>query len=372
MSGSFVSVPPRLFRLLGGESIIIRRLADRSISGVEWGEVRKQLLASNAQLVPGVFDVANDPSTSEIFLAIKDMNSAESRIIGFAVANTSFIPERRVVIVSWIYVQSRFRGLYVGRSLLQYVESFCRENDVKEMEAMRADDCTGLFKQYGFCSVCNSAVFKGKAMQKNVPRHCVAPVPPCVASGAVRLRYAKPEDKKQWTFCMLEACGYNFGGCDMVQRVLGGDLRISALDGKDSRIVAVLSMESSGWISFVSCVKEYRGKGLGSFLLSLAMEWLRRRGGNSVSLTPLNKGVIAFYRRWSFRVESAVGEKRRRSSDSHTILTRMLSPKESCLPDGYSLEDFLSPETPPHKESDKHESGDSNDATAAVNQQIAV
>ncbi|ORC91225.1 putative N-acetyltransferase [Trypanosoma theileri] len=343
MDPLFISLPPRFYSLANGEEIKIRYLNDRLQRCSEWCEVRKRIQTDGAYLVPGIMEIAADPSSSIIFLAIRNMEYMGTGIIGFVVVNTSFILTRKVVGITWISVFGSFKNLHVGRSLLQHVEAFCRANRVELMEVMYSNNSTTLFSRFGFRVTTHPRIFRNKAEQKKIVLYRIPPVPCCLNSGAVRIRYAIPEDKKQWIFCMLEACGYNFGGCDMLHRVLDAQFRISACEEKTGRIVGTLSMDASGWILFIACVEEYRGRGLGSFLLFLAIEWLRLRGVKSVSLSPLNKQVIGFYRRWFFDVDKYARVKRKRNSEDHIILSREILLGESYLPDGHSLEEYLSP-----------------------------
>ncbi|KAH9577773.1 GNAT domain [Trypanosoma melophagium] len=343
MDPLFITVTPRLYSLANGEEINIRCLNDRLQGGNEWSEVRKRMQADDAYLFPDIMEVSADPSSSIIFLAVRNTEYMGSGITGFVVVNTSFISTRKAVAITWISVLSVFRKLNIGRLLLYHVEAFCRANGVELMEVMYTNCYTMLFRRYGFRVSKRPRIFRNKAAQKKVILYRVPPVPCCLSNGTVRIRYAIPEDKKQWIFCMLEACGYNFGGCDMLRCVLDAEFRISASEEKTGRIVGILSMDASGWVLFVSCVKEYRGQGLGSFMLFLAMEWLRLRGEKAVSLSPLNKQAMGFYRRWSFVVDKYARVKRRRDSEDHIILTREISPKDCYLPNKHLLEDFLSP-----------------------------
>ncbi|EKG05468.1 N-acetyltransferase, putative [Trypanosoma cruzi] len=355
---SFVSVPPHLYHLATGEEITIRHVLERSVYSNERRKVRELLLSSGAHSIPGLLEVASDPSSSVIFIALKEDKYSERGFIGFVVVNTNFLAQQRVVAISWVYVLSRFRGINVGRSLLQHVEAFSRANCVDIIEAMLTDDCTKLFKRHGFRATSCPIVFKNKALQKRVVLHPVPSVPSCITSGALILRHARQESKKQWIFCVLEACGYNFGGCDLIRHIFAAEFRIEVVNEKDGRIVAILSMDSTGWIPIIACTKEYQGRGLGSFLLFFAMEWMRRQGGNSVSLSPLNKSVVHFYKRWSFRVLSKGSRKRGRCSDEHSVLIREIDPNGRYLPDGYSLEDFLSSSTPPTSSSAHQQEGE--------------
>ncbi|RNF14435.1 N-acetyltransferase [Trypanosoma conorhini] len=339
---SCVSVPPRLYRLATGEEITIQPAIERGVHSRERSEVRKRLLASDAHLVPGVLEVASDPAASVIFIAVKEDARAEHGFLGFVVVNVSFLAQQRVVVIAWISVLSRFRGIHVGRSLLQHVEVFCRVNGVDLMEVMCTDGYTKLFRRHGFHSSASPVAFKKKGLQKRVVVHHLPPVPFCLSSGAVSVRYARQESRKQWVFLVLEACGYSLGGGELLRCICEAEFRIEAVAATTDRVVAIVAMDKQGWIPIITCVAEYRGRGLGSFLLFLAVEWMRRQGGRSVSLAPLNRRVVHFYKRWSFRpMTSTAGRKRRRSAHDCMLLERTIDTDAHYLPDGHSLEDFL-------------------------------
>ncbi|RNF10409.1 N-acetyltransferase [Trypanosoma rangeli] len=342
----FVRVPSRFYQLATGDEITIKHAVERGTYMRERSKVRKRILASDAHLFPGVLEVVNDPASSVIFLAVKEDANAEHGFLGFVVVNTSFIVQQRIVVIAWISVLSRFRGIHVGRSLLQHVEVFCRVNGVELMEVMCTDGYTKLFRRHGFFTSVSPFAFKKKALQKRVVVPSLPRVPFCVSSGVVCIRYARQETRRKWVFLALEACGYSLGGGDLIRRIFDAEFRIEAVDAKEDRVVAILSMDRQGWIPLIACVTEYRGRGLGSFLLFMAMEWMRREGGSSVSLAPLNSSVVHFYKRWAFQASSVGGKKRRRGSRDSMVLVRAIDLNAHYIPDGHSLEDFLSVSTP--------------------------
>ncbi|ESL09838.1 N-acetyltransferase [Trypanosoma rangeli SC58] len=360
---NIVRVPPRFYQLATGGEITIKHAVERGIYIRERSKVRKRILASDAHLVPGVLEVVNDPASSVIFLAVKDDANAEDGFLGFVVVNTSFIAQQRIVVITWISVLSRFRGIHVGRSLLQHVEVFCRVNRVELMEVMCTNGYTKLFRRHGFLSSVSPVVFKKRALQKRVAVPSLPPVPFCVSGGAVYIRYARQESRKQWVLLALEACGYNLGEGELIRRIFDAEFRIEAVDAKEDRVVAILSMDMQGWIPLITCVAEYRGRGLGSFLLFVAMEWMRRQGGSSVSLAPLNSSVVHFYKRWAFQVPSVGGKKRRRGSRNSMILVRAIDANTHYISDGHSLEDFLSVSTPETPAAAQQPEGEAAEAT---------
>ncbi|CCD14772.1 unnamed protein product [Trypanosoma congolense IL3000] len=294
----------------------------------------------NEVSIPQVRDVANDLSATVIFVAMGGKDFMNEGMIGYIILNVNFLAAS-VVAITWISVLSRFRGNHVGRSLLQHVESFCRANKVKYLEVMKTYDSTQLFRKQGFRSVSKPIAFISAAQRKTVVFSQYPPVPHCIADGSVILRYATPEDRKRWTCCILEACSYLSGCSELVVNAFSAEFRITAVSKETNRVVAIASMDSTGWIPLIACLQEYQGKGLGSFMMFIAMEWLRRQGGDTVTLTPLNNNVIKFYERWSFTVSSKSAGKRRRSSDDMPILVRKLMKSELYLPEGNTVEDFV-------------------------------
>ncbi|CBH14093.1 N-acetyltransferase, putative [Trypanosoma equiperdum] len=332
-------IPPHRYRTADGEQFTIRHIRNRTAYNSEWVEVRERLV-SGASLLPQVLDVASDSSLSVIFIAVGSEESAETGIMGYVVVNMSFIASKTVS-VAWISVLNRFRGRHVGRSLLHHVDSFCRANMINHIEAMRTDGLTNLFKKCGFRLSASPVIFKSKAQRKDVQLPSQPQVPYCITSGAVTLRCTTAEDRKGWSLCILEACSYLSGCTELVVNAFSADFRVSAVNSETKRIIGIVSIDSTGWIPLIACLQEYRGQGLGSFMMFIAMEWLRRQGGSEVTLSPLNASVVNFYKRWSFVVDKKSAGKRKRCDDGIPILVRRLSEGERFLPDGYELEDFV-------------------------------
>ncbi|KAG8344662.1 putative Acetyltransferase (GNAT) family [Trypanosoma vivax] len=349
MPQNVLSIPPRTYYTSNDESITVRQLRGRSPYSFEWKEVRKRI-SIEAFFIPHAMQVASDPSMSVIFLAVGNAQPVGNAFLGFVVVNTLYISSG-VVAVSWISVLNHFRGQHIGRSLLCYVECFCRGNNVERIEVMDTSGYTKLFKRYGFRKTCSPLIFRHKALQKIVLVNSLPAVPQCISNGGVTVRYAVESDRRGWTLCLLEACSYIAGCADLVKNAFCCDFRVSVVDNSKNRVVAMVSMDTSGWIPLIACLEEYRGQGLGSFLMFMAMEWLRLRGGDSVTLTPLNERVLHFYKRWAFRVDKSSRAKRKRGADNGVVLTRKLLPMESYLPEGYVLEDFIKAVTP---QNDRH------------------
>jgi ribosomal protein S18 acetylase RimI-like enzyme len=66
----------------------------------------------------------------------------------------------------------------------------------------------------------------------------------------------------------------------------------------------------------MAVLPEWRGRGVGSALLSAAIEWSRQRGLHKLSLSvfPQNKAALALYRKFGFVEEGRRIKQYRRSS----------------------------------------------------------
>ena len=167
-------------------------------------------------------------------------------------------------------------------------------------------------------------------------------VPTCVASGDVRVRYTTHRDLREWKCIILAGCDYNLGGADMVSLTVSAECRIAAVDKESHLVGAVCVKDVQGWIPFITCAQSYRGMGLGSYLLFLAMEWVRCKGGHEVRLSPLTSRVINFYRKWGFTLrQTTKKQKRQRFEDCEYVMRRLLPTEDTLIPGGGTLEEVL-------------------------------
>lgn len=171
--------------------------------------------------------------------------------------------------------------------------------------------------------------------------YCIPDVPARFRSGEIYFRTAVTEDKKQWCALMLAACQYNMGGTSMLRLTLEAPCRIVAVRGCDEAVMGLVAMQRDGWIPFLVCHESVQHEGIGSFLLFLAMEWVRLRGGSSASLSPLNRGVMNFYRRWGFKEVDDGDRKHKPRQVWDSVMERKIDPDVYLLPDGRVLKYFV-------------------------------
>lgn len=175
--------------------------------------------------------------------------------------------------------------------------------------------------------------------------YSIPELPAVCAAGEVTFRLATPEHRRAWCALVLAACHYNLGGSDMMAVTLQAACRIVAVKASDEHaIVGLVAMQASGWVSFIACDDAHRDGGLGSFLLFLAMEWLRVRAGAAVSLTPLNKKVMSFYHRWGFCAYPSIESRKKSASGcsaAEVVMERTLDRAVYLLPDGKPLSAFV-------------------------------
>lgn len=170
-------------------------------------------------------------------------------------------------------------------------------------------------------------------------------LPPCVTSKEISFRMACAGDKKSWCSLLLGACNYNMGGPDMIRLTLEAACRIVAVRASDSAIVGLLAVQASGWVSFIACDPTVKGKGIGSFILFLGIEWLRVRKVAVVSLTPLNRAVMAFYQKWGFQAfpaEQAGNSRKKSLAVEDIVMERAIEPDLHLLPNGRPLSNYVS------------------------------
>ncbi|CCW71294.1 unnamed protein product [Phytomonas sp. Hart1] len=179
-----------------------------------------------------------------------------------------------------------------------------------------------------------------KYFQYYLPEH-----PPAYTSKEVYFRMAVPEDRKEWSRLLLASCAGHIAGMELQRAALEASCRIVAVRAADEALVGLAAMQGQGWLSFIACDAKYRRKGLGSFLLFLALEWLRVRQGTSASLTPINRTVMAFYRKWGFQAFQAegctLGRQKKKLDPSDVVMERKIDTEVCLLPNGKPLKFYL-------------------------------
>ncbi|CCW64210.1 unnamed protein product [Phytomonas sp. EM1] len=169
--------------------------------------------------------------------------------------------------------------------------------------------------------------------------------PPVYNSKEIYFRMATSDDRKQWSSLVVASCRGNIAGIEMQLTTLEAPCRIVAVRACDKALVGLVAMQTKGWISFIACDVDYRHNGLGSFLLFLALEWLRVRQGTSASLTPIDRSVMNFYYKWGFQAYPAEGSRTRRLKKkldpSNIVMERKIDADVCLLPNGRPLKYYL-------------------------------
>lgn len=345
-------------RLLDGQCCHVWP-ADRQ-NEVEMDFIRSHVTRNGGTSCLFVLDFLNGKDSTYAALLSSSSPSRVKRVADFHGAAVVHFPEdtRDAAVLLWVSVEFKRRGNGVGRILVSEFERCCRMMHFTVAQAPRPVD-TRLLRHCGYRAKRGSMLRKqlhakpGKradaaplakreaspAVPLSVQEELLcpkyekagAPDPPAAfTSGEIIFRALGKDDRRVCQHVALSACKFNLGGYDTVTSALGAAYLLVAARASDDRVVAFVSLEMSGWLPLLVCEPAYQGKGIGSFLLFLAMEWARRRDIPSISLVPLDMQAEEFYSRWGFDLVP------KEKHESNATMIRHLVRSIFLLPDASS------------------------------------
>ena len=257
-------------------------------------------------------------------------------IAGFIVVNQSKLDQGATGIV-WVSVTFCQRGRHIGRTLVSHAVRYSAMIGASTIEVTRGN-ATRMFTRMKFVSPLQETIVVvtrklALCLKLPKPNELCPCVPQGVAGGEIKFRRAESKDKRSCSELVLETSRYKIGAGNSLREILGAEFQVVAED-LHFGIVGFVAVQANGWVDFVAVSPKLQNRGLGSFLLFLALEWLRCRGQIYARLSPLNCRAGEFYRRWNFEVEKSC-----RSSGQ--VMCRRLDLHVPLLGSKKSLSDFL-------------------------------
>lgn len=247
--------------------------------------------------------------------------------------------ERPIYVIERIFVDALWRRQGIGRKLLlSFHRAVLLEYPEARVAAWHSMETAGFFKAMGY-EVCGKHTCS--FLLTRAQHFGNIQVPDAFESGEVQFRTPQSQDNREWESLILGACEWCVGGIEVLDQARNAAFRCVAVEAATDVVIGVICMNERGWIPFLAVQPNRQNGGIGSFLLTLSLEWLRLKARSSrlqnaqASLSPLTQRNIPFYLRHGFQQDRTTGPV------SDRVLFRVLKADRSVMPQGRVLDTIL-------------------------------